>query len=270
MNRPLALLLLPLLPLALAACSTKNVPLVGYNQPPDGTLPLDGDVPLTIEAAMELDMPHTFRFRFNGRYGVQQVVTGGSWVYLEADVEEWAGGSIAYGLIPAGVYTVEMVDESGTTWAQTPPITIQQLSGTSGPGAVIFVHLDGVQETWIVDQAAQDADPATLEATISNLSGVDAPVARCQLAGGFAGAGSPQDCTSLGTVAPGADFQTIQTLTTDTTPTTFPILSVGSFQESLVRPGYGGCQIDRIVVTGTRTLRDGSQTGYAFSACQRI
>jgi hypothetical protein len=268
MNRALALL--PLLPLALAACSTKNVPLVGSDQPPDGTLPLDGVAALRIQAAMELDMPHTFRFRFNGKYGVLQVATGGPWIYLEANVEEWAGGPIAYGLIPAGVYTVEMVDESDTTWGQTPPITIQQLGGTSGPGAVIFVHLDGVQETWILDQGAQDGDPATLEATISNLSSVDVPVARCQLDSGVGGTGSPQGCTSLGSVAPRADFQTTQTRATDTMPTTVPILSVGSFQESLVSSEFGGCQIDRIVVTGTRTLRDGSQTRYAFSACQGI
>ena len=262
--------ILLLLPLALVACSTKNVPLVGFDQPPDGTLPLDGDAPLTIEAAMELDMPHTFRFRFNGKYGVEQVATGGPWVYLEADVQEWAGGSIAYGLIPSGVYTIEMVDESGATWGQTPPITIQQPRGNTGQMIVIFVDLDGVKATWVVDPATQDADPATMETTISNLSGLDLPVARCQIDSRQLGAGSPQDCTSLASVAPGTDFQTVETLTTDTMATTVPILSVGSLQVSLVTPEFGGCQIDRIVVTGTRTLRDGSQTRYSFSSCEGI
>jgi hypothetical protein len=264
MNRALALLL----PLALTACSTKNVPLVGYDQPPDGTLPLDGDAPLSIEAAMELDMPHTFRFRFNGKYGVQRVATGGSWVYLEAEVKEWVAGSIAYGLAPSGVYTVEMIDESGTTWGQSSPITVQKTGSFRGL-TIIFVHLDGVQKTWVLDQSTRDADPATLEVTISNLSSADVPVARCQIDSRTGGAPGPQDCTSLGTVAPGADLQTIEMLTTDTMATFAPILSVGSTLESLASSGFAGnCQVDRIVVTGVRTLRDGSSTPYAFSACQ--
>jgi hypothetical protein len=109
-----------------------------------------------------------------------------------------------------------------------------------------------------------------MEATISNLSGVDLPVARCQIDSRQVGAGSPQDCTPLATVAQVADFQTVETLTADTMATTVPILSVGSLQVSLVTPEFGGCQIDRIVVTGTRTLRDGSQTRYSFSSCEGI
>jgi len=273
MNRTLALLpLLPLLSLAIAACGTKNVPLFGSDTQPDGTLLLQGTAGFQIEAVMDLDAPQSFRLRFNGQYGVYALSAGpggsqGPYDYLKVDVSEWIAGPVGYPQIPPDTYVVELVDASGTTWGQTPPITVHARNGVSQLATIIFVHLDGRDATWVLDPSMQDSDPATMETTVSNLSHEDVTVERCQLPGA---AGGARTCTSLGSAAPGADFQTVETFTatgTGTTTAAVSALRVGSYERSLAAPTLGACELERIVVTGTRTLRNGATPPFAMSAC---
>jgi len=263
--------LLPLLSLALAACGTENAPLVGYDKPPDGTLLLQGTAPLQIEGLIDVDAPQTFRLRFNGLYGVIELSSGpGPYDYLKVDVQEWIAGTMTYANLPAGTYVIELVDASGTSWGQTPPIDVQELNGARQPPIVVFVHLDGQMATWVLDPATADSDPTTMETTVTNLSHDSVTVQRCPPAGT---AGGSQACTSLGTIAPGADLHTVEMLAMETTtssPTaaTVSTLMVGSYQRLLVgAPLYLPCEIERIAVTGVRTLRTGATTQYAFSAC---
>lgn len=265
MNRPYnILLLLPLLSFAVAACGTKNVALYGYATPPDGTLLLEGNTGLRFEAVMDLDAPQTFRFRFNGQYGVIDLGVNGPYDYLTANVDEWISGDMNGASLPPGSYIVDLVDASGQIWATTPTLDVQQpASPIQGP-TVIFVHLDGRAETWILDQATQDSDPTTMETTVSNLSGGDVTVNRCMGTGGL---GSSLTCTPLGTVAAGDDFQTVETITTAPVTPATPVstLTIGSYQSPTETNGY--CQVERIVYTGIRTLRNGSTTSPGFAAC---
>lgn len=262
MNRVPALL--PLLALAVAACSTKSVPLFGFDTQPDGSLLLQGSAGFHLEAVMELDTPRTFRFRFNGMPGViYPVGQPGPLDYLKTDVQEWVGGTVGDAPVPPGTYVVEMVDTSGTSWGQTPPIAVSEPldAGSAVAVTIIFVHLDGRATTWVLDPSTQDSDPATIETTVSNLSPDDVPVKQCQLTGD----GGAPTCTSLGTVAPGADLQTVETIATDTSPTGAPVLGIGPYQLPFRSPTL--CPLERIVVTGTRPLRNGNSTPFDFSSC---
>jgi hypothetical protein len=273
MNRTPALL--PLLALAIAACSTDNQPLIGFAKQPDNTLFLQGTAGFQIEAVMQVDAPQTFRLRFNGQYGVWAVATAddgtpGPWVYAEVDVQEWVASTVARPMVPPGTYVVELVDASGTSWGETPPITVQHPAfGPAQPATIIFVHLDGLAATWVLDPTTADSDPATMDTTVTNLSHEDVTVQRCPP--GVAAVGPT--CTSLGTVAAGADLHTLETVTLDTTATqmtrTSPdaTLFVGSYERALETAPFSDCQIERIVVTGTRTLREGTTTNFAMSAC---
>ncbi len=260
MNRVPALL--PVLSLAIAACSTENVALFGSDKQPDGSLLLQGNAAFRLEAVMQLDTPQTFRFRFNGQYGVVSLGTGGPYDYLKVEVREWIAGTAGYAQVPPGTYVVEMVDASGTSWGQSPPIAAQSRNAT-----IIFVHLDGQAATWVIDPATQDADPATMETTVSNLSGEDVTVRRCQVSSSIDSVGSEQACTALGSAAAGADFHTVETISTNTMATLVPALLVGSYQRLLVGSTPAECQLERIVVMGMRTLPSGADTRFAMSAC---
>jgi len=271
MNRTPALL--PLLALAVAACSTDNQPLIGFAKQPDNTLWLQGNAGFQIEAVMQVDAPQTFHLRFNGQYGVY-AVTGdaisGPWVYAEVDVQEWVAGTVARPMVPPGTYTVELVDASGTSWGVTPPLTVQNPAfGPTQPVTIIFVHLDGLATTWVLDPSTADSDPTTMDTTVTNLSHEDVAVQLCPP--GVAAVGPT--CTSLGTVAAGADLHTLETVIVDTTATqmtrTSPdaTLFVGSYERALETSSFSDCQIERIVVTGSRTLRSHISTNFAMSAC---
>jgi hypothetical protein len=267
MKRNRVLALLPLFSLVAVACSTKNVPLVGFDKQPDGTLLLQGSAILNVQAVISVDTPEVFRLRFNGKYGVTAWAAGpggsaGPFEYLEIPVDEWMSGILAYTQVPPDTYVVELVDAAGNVWGVTPPLDVQSAS-IGQPVTAIFVHLDGRDTTWVIDPATQDADPTTLETTVSNLSAADVVVQHCQSAG--TRPGTETGCSALGTIAPGSDFDTVETLTMALSTTMLPALVIGPFQRTL--SSVIQCQIDRIVVTGTRTLRNGATTSFAVSTC---
>ena len=74
---------------------------------------------------------------------------------------------------------------------------------------MIFAHFDDQVGSWYVDPTTQDSDPATDEITVTNLIHEDVVVQRCQMT-----AAGPTSCTSVGTVSPGADLRTVETLAT--------------------------------------------------------
>ena len=153
---------------------------------------------------------------------------------------------------------------------------------------MIFAHFGDQVGSWTIDPATQDSDPATDEITVTNLLHEDVVVQRCLMT-----AAGPTSCTSVGTVSPGADLRTVETLTTSpatSLPTSSPTSSCAncyalfvqlasdasqSYERDLVQGtgtfGAGGsCQIERILVHGTRQLATGQITGstaFAMSSC---
>ena len=296
MTRLRPFLLLPLL--AIAACQTQRKPLTGYASPPPGILLNQNEGP-SLAIWPIFDLPpeeQIFQPRLNDQGTVFVTSDQGFYDYSEIYLNGWTGGW-SQGLqgVPAGTYVVELVDDTGESWGKSAPLPIPAAApfNVTNPSpsqlpAVIFAHFDDQVGSWTIDPAPQDADPATDEITVTNLLHEDVAVQRCLMT-----AAGPTSCTSVGTVSPGADLRTVETLTTSpatSSPTSSPTSSCAdcyalfiqlasdasqSYERDLVQGsgtlGAGGtCQIERILVHGKRPLPPGfvtSSTGFAMSSC---
>jgi hypothetical protein len=276
MTRARPSLLLPLL--ALAACATERKPLMGYDKMPPGIL-LDGMSRVVLWPMFDLPPePQMFRPRLNGQDAVYSTQDG-FYDYVEAQLEYWTAG---YGLwltgAPPGTYVFELVDSAGQSWGKSSPLTIPADADWSNPTgqypAVIFTHFDGHVGSWTIDPMLQDADAATDEITVTNLVNEAVVVERCLIA-----AGSRTSCMPVGTVAPGADFLTVETLAASSTADHQALFihlasdASQSYQRDLVggaRSEFGAaCEIERIVVHGRRpnTSLNPTSTAFAMSSC---
>lgn len=276
MTRARPSLLLPLL--ALAACATERKPLMGYDKMPPGIL-LDGMSRVVLWPIFDLPPePQMFRARLNGQDAVY-VSPGNFYDYIEIQLENWTA---TYGIwftgTPPGTYTFELVDSAGQSWGKSPPLTIPVGADWLNPSgqypAVIFTHFDGHVGSWTIDPMLQDADAATDEITVTNLVDEAVVVERCLIA-----AGTRTACTPVGTVAPGADFLTVETLAASSMADHQALFihlasdASQSYQRDLVG-GAGGnfgaaCEIERIVVHGRRpnTPISPNNTAFAMSSC---
>ena len=281
------LLLLPLL--AIAACETEKKPLTGYDHPPPGILL--GDTGAALQLWPILDLPPgdlNIEPRLNGQRTVTVTSTFEglfNYDYVSFPLKGWTGGFMqGLGRFPADTYVVELVDQkTGQSWGKSAPLPIP-LSDSSGQlPTVIFAHFDDQVGSWYVDPTTQDSDPATDEITVTNLIHEDVVVQRCLMT-----AAGPTSCTSVGTVSPGADLRTVETLTISSSTSAATSACVDcyalfvqlasdasqSYERDLVQ-GSGAfgssCQIERILVHGARPLPSGySLTGYtgvAMSSC---
>jgi len=263
MTRLRPFLLLPLL--AIAACQTLRKPITGYDSPPAGILLSDTMGSGLIMWAL-FDLPpepqQLFQPRLNGQGAVIVTSQEGYYDYETFPLQGWTGGaSMRVGWMPGGTYVVGLVDPTGQSWGQSPPLTLppDNFADTSAQEpAVIFAHFADQVGSWIVDPSTQDSDPATDEITVTNLLHEDVVVQRCQVT-----AAGPTSCASVGTVSAGADLPTVETLAPNGT-TDYQALFVQlasdpsqSYERDLVQAasGWGGlCQIERIFVHGTRSL----------------
>jgi hypothetical protein len=281
MTRLRPLLLLPLL--ALAACQTLRKPLNGYSTPPPGLL-LDDTNGSTLMIWPIFDLPQQteqiFQPRLNGQDTVVVTSQEGFYDYAQLYLEGWTGGwSNWLNGIPPDTYVVELVDENGQSYGKSAPLPVPAGTtlgdGSSQLPAVIFTHYDDQAGSWTIDPSMQDSDPATDEITVTNLLGEDVVVQRCLLA-----AAGPTSCTTVGTVAPGADLNTVETLASASSVADHQALFVQlasdssqSYERELVQGGgvFGAsCQIERILVHGIRSLPAGGPTrttGFAMSSC---
>jgi len=287
MNRTRLFLLLPLL--AVAACASETKPLTGFDRQPPGSLLLDssymaGNGELNVSTLFTLSTPQQFRVLLNGQDAVTS--SAGFYDYFTFSLQGWTG-NISYTVagIPPATYVVELVDSGGQSWGQSPPLSIPAFNGDVNPGdpmhqlpTVLFVNYNGHAGTWALDTAMQDADLATDEITVTNLISEDVIVERCLIA-----SGSRTSCTPVGTVAPGADLSTVETLMSFPTGTSFtgdhqalfvhPASDANqSYQRDLVQMSadIGACEMEHIFFLGARPLFDdvpGSPTVFATSSC---
>ena len=288
MNRLRPCLLLPLL--AIAACKTERKPLIGFDEPPPGSIVLGGwnegnSVRVwPIFALPYKDMHEIFRFRLNGQDVVYMTSDEGFYDYAPAYLQGWTGG-LPSGLsgIPAGTYTVELADSAGQSWGRSAPLLISSGGGIATPASpspqlpvVVFVNFDGRVGSWNIDPTTQDADAATDEIAVTNLVDEDVVVERCLIA-----AGDRSSCTLVGTVAPAADLLTVERvaapsevaadhqalfihLASDAAQSYQRDLALGSTES----PSF--CQMERIIVHGRRAAwpdSPGSLTPFAMSSC---
>ena len=155
------------------------------------------------------------------------------------------------GRFPAGTYVVELVDEdTGQSWGKSAPLPIP-LSDPSGQlPTVIFAHFDDQVGSWYVDPTTQDSDPATDEITVTNLIHEDVVVQRCLMT-----AAGPTSCTSVGTVSPGADLLTVETLTTSSPTSATPTSSCSDCYALFVQLASDASQsYERDLVQGSGTF----------------
>ncbi len=274
------LLLLPLL--AIAACETQKKPLTGYDSPPPGILLGATGAALLLWPIFDLPPElQVFETRLNGQGTVILNSTSeGSYNY-DYDtfpLQGWTGGSMTgLGWFPAGTYVVELVDDNtGQSWGQSQPLPVPPSDPSGQLPTVIFAHFDDQVGSWYVDPTTQDADPATDEITVTNLTHEDVVVQRCLMT-----AAGPSSCTSVGTVAAGADLVTVETLATSSSADHQALFvqlasdASQSYERDLVQQASGtfgtSCQVERILVHGERPLPPGqSSTGYsgfAMSSC---
>jgi hypothetical protein len=181
--------------------------------------------------------------------------------------------------VPPGTYVVELVDGSGQSWGQSAPLAISAGANSFTSGgqvpSVVFAHFDGKVASWNIDPAQQDADPATDEITVTNLVGGDVVVERCLIA-----SGTPTSCTPVGTVAPGADLHTVETVAGSSKGDHQALLvrlasdTSQAYQRDLVEgsnnAGSATCQVERIIVHGNRSENTITPTGpaaIAMSSC---
>ena len=279
-------LLLPLLPivaLAMAACQTERKPLTGFDTPPPGIL-LDSATGGTVLIWPIFDLPtdtqQIFRPRLNGQDTVIVTSQEGFYDYSKLYLQGWTGGWEQWlSGIPAGTYVLELVDSAGQSWGQSAPLSVVAGVSLFNPSgqlpAVVFANFDGLTGSWTIDPATQDSDAATDEITVTNLLDQDVVVERCLVT-----ASSRASCTLVGTVAPAADFLTVETLAAVSSMADHQALFIHlgsdasqSYQRELVQ-GTGGtfgstCQVERIVVHGERNpLNYGTGfTSFALSSC---
>jgi hypothetical protein len=278
------LLLAALVPLAVAACQTMRKPLRGFDKPPAGSIVLDDLAGGMVVMWPMFDLPQTelFRPRLNGQDVVYLTSQEGFYDYSEWQLQGWTGGWSSWlQAVKPGTYVVELADSAGQSWGRSSPLAIPAGGDAINPSgqlpAVVFAHFDGKVAAWNIDPAAQDADTATDEITVTNL--VDAPVVveRCLISSGL-----PAACTSVGTVAPGADLLTVERMVDVSSKDEHQALFIHlasdatqSYQRDLVQgtgnTNFGStCQIERIVVHGTRPVSyygATGGTGFAMSSC---
>ena len=285
MTRARSYLLLPLL--AVAACQTQRKPLTGFTAQPPGTLLLNnGNLGTgTVELWTIFDLPpmpeQVFLPQLNGQDAVVVTSDEGFYDYVQLSLEGWTGG-FPYSLngIPPGTYTMGIVDSDGESWGQAAPLTISApvtpLDPFSQQPAVIFTHFGGQMGSWTMDPRTKDADPTTDQITVTNLVDGEVAVERCLITGG-----SPTSCTPVGTVAPGADFSTVETLaavpaTADHQALVISLASDASqsYQRDLLQGSssffFGeSCQIERILVHGSVSVSSQIPLGteFAISSC---
>jgi hypothetical protein len=279
MTRLHPLLLLTLL--AVAACQTQRKPLTGYDTPPPGIL-LSDTTGGTLVIWPIFDLPpkqQIFQPRLNGQDAVIVTSDEGFYDYFTMDLGGWTGGwdQWLHG-VPGGTYVVELVDDTGQSWGQSAPLPVPPSDNLTDPSfqypAVIFAHFGDQAGSWTIDPSMQDSDPTTDEITVTNLIQEDVAVQRCLMT-----AAGPTSCTSLGTVSPGADLLTVETLAPSSSAD-YQALFVQlasdasqSYERDLVQGGgtFGtSCQIERILVHGTHLLQAGVTTyasEFAMSSC---
>jgi len=268
-----------IVPLAVAACQTVRKPLRGLDKPPPGSIVLDDLAGGTVVMWPMFDLPQTeqvFRSRLNG----QDVVHVTSWEegfydYSEWSLLGWTGGrSGSLEKVKPDTYVVELVDSTGQSWGQSAPLAIPAVGAAGQLPAVVFAHFAGKVAAWNIDPATQDADTATDEITVTNLVDADVVVERCLIS-----SGQPSSCTSVGSVAAGADLLTVETMADVSSKDDHQALVIHlasdasqSYQRDLLQAGgnlnFGStCQMERIVVHGTRRVDDyyGPTTGNAFA-----
>jgi hypothetical protein len=281
MTRARAFLLLPLL--AIAACQTQRKPLTGYDMPPPGILLGMNGEGSTVLVWPIFDVPigsqQIFRPRLNGQDAVVVTSDEGFYDYAKLYLSGWtAAWSQWINGIPAGTYVVELVDSSGQSWGASPPLPVSGangvLNGSTQLPAVVLANFDGHVGSWSVDPTMQDADPATDEIIVTNLLAENVAVERCLIV-----ADRPTSCTHVGTVGPGADFSTVETLaglvTADHQALFIQLASDASqsYQRNLNKPTNdraSSCQMERIIVHGSHPLTQSPTTGLtspAMSSC---
>ena len=285
MTRACPFLLLPLLAfasLAVAACATERKPIRGFDKPPPGSIVLDSDPGGMVAIWPIFDLPpepQTFRPRLNGQDTAFETSDEGFYDYVNWMMGGWTGGwgnRLAW--IPPDTYVVELVDSAGNSWGKSAPLPIpaggDPYNPTGQSPGVVFINFDGQTGSWNIDPATQDADTATDEITVTNLLGENVVVERCTIVDG-----ERTSCTPVGTVAPQADLRTVET-TVASSKADHPGLFIHlasdasqSYQRDLVQGGgdFGStCQIERILVHGTRGTPGFSPTGatrFAMSTC---
>lgn len=280
--RPFLPLLLATVPLAVAGCQTVRKPLTGFDKPPPGII-LDGDGASSLLLWPIFDLPRepqqTFRPRFNGQDAVIVTSEEGFADYAKTYLQGWTGGwSQWINGIPAGTYTVGLVDSTGHSWGESPPVPISA-SGESWMPAVqwpvvVLANFDGQASSWTVDPTMRDSDATTDEIIVTNLLDEGVIVQRCLIA-----TGSQTSCTPVGTVAPGADLRTVERLAPssrdDHQALFFQLASDAnaSYRRDLVEAstiGVTSCQMERIIDHGRRPMPSDNPTGFtpfAMSSC---
>ncbi len=283
MTRLRPLLLLPLL--AIAACQTQRKPLSGYDSPPPGILLNQSEGP-SLAIWPIFDLPpgeQIFRPRLNDQGTVILTSDEGFYDYSDIYLNGWTGGwSQSLQGVPAGTYVVELLDDTGASWGKSAPLPVPAAVpfnlATPPSGqlpAVIFAHFGDQVGSWTIDPAMQDSDPATDEITVTNLLHEDVVVQRCLMT-----AAGPTSCTSVGTVSPGADLLTVETLAASSTADYHALFvqlasdASQSYERDLVQGtgtfGAGGtCQIERIMVHGTHPIMSypPGSSAFAMSSC---
>jgi hypothetical protein len=264
------LLLTAIAPLALVACDTVKKPIRGFDKQPPGSILLDnlasggtGSIKLVPIFDLPLEPQQIFRARLNGQDAVIRTSEEeGFYDYEMLYLQGWTGGwPRAIRGVPPGSYVVELVDGSGRSWGQSAPLTVLALANVFSPGVqipgVVFANFDGKVASW-------------------NMVDEDVVVERCLIA-----SGSPTACVPVGTVAPGADLHTVETVAgsseDDHQALLVRLASDGSqaYQRDLdegsgdhFEPVY--CQIERIIVHGRRSENRSTLTGpaaVAVSSC---
>jgi hypothetical protein len=287
-SRPL---LLGISALALAACATEKKPLTGFDEPPPGSIIIDSRNPGGGALLMwpMFDLPTTptqiFRPRLNGHDAVMSTgsigIEDGFYDYPTLYLQGWTAGWDSWlNGVPPGTYAVELVDQAGASWGESAPLPIPAGDTTFTSGgqipAVIFAHFDSTVATWTVDPGLADSDPTTDEITVTSVVNEDVVVERCLIV-----SSDPTSCTPVGTIAPGGDLRTVETLA-GTSQADHQALRVhlssdagDVYQRDLVLGTNNvgsNCQVERIIVHGDRAAGVGNSTpngvrSIAMSSC---
>jgi hypothetical protein len=275
------LALLPILALVIGACDTQRKPLTGFEKQPPGTILLSWETGSRLMVwpifALPFEPHRIFRPRLNGQYTVSTTSQEGFFDYTELWMQGWTGSLNQWIQgVPAGTYVVELVDSSGQSWGESPPITVPAgasfLDTSNQVPGVVIARYDGHAGSWAIDPATQDEDPSTVEITVTNLVNQEVIVERCR-----ATAAGRSSCTTVGTVAPQADLLTVETMgpSTDEYPALFihlPSDGSQSYQRDLILDTGTAplrCQVERILVHGP-VPSSGDRAGtsmFAMSSC---
>jgi hypothetical protein len=202
--------------------------------------------------------------------------------YLKfSQLQPWTAGIADQVSIPPDTYVVELVDDTGRSWGKSDPLPVHEAAtGSSGfaeVATVLFVHFDAQAGTFTIDPTTQDSDPMTSEITVTNLTTGEVVVDRC------VGPWDGRTCTPVGTIEPGADLHTVETIALSTTPSTGDASALvihtaenatpASYERPLVEASAftGACEVERIIVHGVRDVLDGHVllgfTPYATTSC---